>query len=70
MVDPTGAGDVFAGGFLAGIGKTEDSLEALLYGNVAASIAVEGSGAFYTRERLPGLEKARLENLRDSIRDV
>jgi hypothetical protein len=70
MVDPTGAGDVFAGGFLWGLGKTEDSQEALLYGNVGASIAVEGSGPFYTREVLPGLAKARLESLRGSIREV
>jgi sugar/nucleoside kinase (ribokinase family) len=70
MIDPTGAGDVFAGGFLAGYQKTSDALEALLYGNVAASIAVEGSGAFYTQAVLPGLEKARLESLRESVREV
>lgn len=70
MVDPTGAGDVFAGGFLAGFQKTNDPLEALLYGNVAASIGVEGTGAFYTQAVLPGLEKARLESLRDSVREV
>lgn len=70
MVDPTGAGDVFAGGFLAGLERTADSLEALLFGNVAASITVEGSGAFYSREGLPGLEKARLANLRDAVRTV
>lgn len=70
MIDPTGAGDVFAGGFLAGYQQTFDALEALLYGNVAASIAVEGSGVFYTQAVLPGLERARLESLRESIREV
>jgi hypothetical protein len=70
MVDPTGAGDVFAGGFLAGLGKTSDPLEALLYGNVAASFAVEGSGPYYTRESLPGLEAARLASLRETVKVV
>lgn len=70
MVDPTGAGDVFAGGFLAGLEQTGDSIEAVLHGNTAASIGVEGSGPFYLCEGLPGLEKARLESLRASIRRV
>ena len=70
MFDPTGAGDVFAGGFLYGFTKTGDSLEGLLTGNVAASIAVEGSGPYYSREVLPGLARARLESLRGSIREV
>jgi sugar/nucleoside kinase (ribokinase family) len=70
MVDPTGAGDVFAGGFLAGYQRTSNALEALLYGNVAASIGVEGTGAFYTQAVLPGLEKARLESLREAVREV
>jgi hypothetical protein len=70
MVDPTGAGDVFAGGFLAGLGKTSEPLEALLFGNVAASFAVEGSGPYYTRESLPGLEAARLASLREAVKVV
>lgn len=70
MVDPTGAGDVFAGGFLAGLTKTASPTQAVMYGNVSASFAVEGSGAFYTQDALPGLQKARLESIRDSIREV
>lgn len=69
MVDPTGAGDVFAGGFLAGLDKTSSPVQAVMYGNVAASFAVEGTGAFYTQDALPGLQKARLESIRDSIRE-
>jgi hypothetical protein len=70
MVDPTGAGDVFAGGFLAGLSITGSPTQAVMYGNVAASFAVEGSGAFYTQDALPGLQQARLESIRDSVREV
>ena len=70
VVDPTGAGNVFAGGFLAGLTKTSDLVEAVLYGTVAASFAVEGSGPFYTKDTLPGLQQARLESIRDSVREI
>ncbi len=70
MVDLTGAGDVFCGGFLAGYKKTFDPLQAVLYGNVAASFAVEGTGVFYTRDLLPGLQHARLESIKDTVREV
>ena len=70
VVDLTGAGDVFAGGFLAGLAATQDLLEAVLYGNVAASFAVEGTGVFYTRGALPGLKTARLEHIRQSVREL
>ena len=70
MIDPTGAGDVFGGGFLVGLSKTGSPLQAVMYGNVAASFAVEGNGAFYTQGALPGLQKARLESIRETIREV
>lgn len=70
MVDPTGAGDVFGGGFMVGLAKTGSPIQAAMYGNVAASFAVEGSGAFYTQDALPGLQQARLESLRTSVREV
>ncbi len=44
-VDPTGAGDAFAGGFLAGHLKGEPIPRALERGVVAASFALEGRGA-------------------------
>lgn len=68
--DPTGAGDAFCGGFIAGYRRTYDPLEAVLYGNVSASLAIEGSDPFYTLDTLPGLAEARLETLRQSIRKV
>lgn len=68
--DPTGAGDAFCGGFLAGYRRTLDPLEAALYGNVSASLAIEGSGPFYALDALPGLAEARLEVIRQSVRKV
>jgi ribokinase len=68
MADPTGAGDSFCGGFLAGYKKTYDPLQAALYGNVSASLKVEGSGAFYPLDVLPGLAEARLHALKDLVR--
>ncbi len=43
-VDPTGAGDVFAAGFLVRYHETGDPLEAAAFGACAASCAVEGVG--------------------------
>ena len=40
-VDPTGAGDAFCGGFLAGLLDTDDPREAALRGAVSASFVVE-----------------------------
>jgi hypothetical protein len=70
MVDPTGAGDAFCGGFLAGYRRTYDPLEAMLYGNISASMVVEGNGPFYALDALPGLAQARLEALRQSVRKL
>lgn len=44
VVDLTGAGDAFCGGFLAGIHLTGDLATAAAYGTVSASFAVEGVG--------------------------
>jgi sugar/nucleoside kinase (ribokinase family) len=70
MADPTGAGDAFCGGFIAGYRNTYDPLEAALHGNVSASLKVEGSGAFYPLDVMPGLAQARLEALRDMVHKV
>jgi sugar/nucleoside kinase (ribokinase family) len=68
--DPTGAGDAFCGGFLAGYRKNYDPLEAALHGNVSASLKVEGSGAFHPLDVMPRLAQARLEALRDLAHEV
>jgi ribokinase len=70
VVDPTGAGDSFCGGFLAGYRQTYDPLQAALYGSISASLTIEGSGIFYALDALPGLAQARLVALKEGIRKV
>jgi predicted nicotinamide N-methyase/sugar/nucleoside kinase (ribokinase family) len=43
-VDPTGAGDVFAAGFLLALASGADPVEAARLGAAAASVAIEGRG--------------------------
>lgn len=68
--DPIGAGDAFNGGFVSGYCKNYDALEGVLYGNVSASLKLEGSGAYYPLDVMPGLAEARLEALRNLVREV
>jgi ribokinase len=70
LADPTGAGDAFCGGFLAGFQKTNDPLMSALYGSVSASLTIEGSGPFYALGVLPGLAEARLHSLKETAREV
>lgn len=70
LVDITGAGDVFCGGFIAGLNLHNDPLQAVLLGNISASFAVEGSGAFYANDILEGLQTARLEKLKNYVREI
>ena len=70
VVDPTGAGDSYCGGFLAGYRQSYDPVQAALYGSVSASLTVEGSGIFFALDALPGLPKARLEALKVGVRKV
>jgi ribokinase len=70
LTDPTGAGDSFCGGFIAGLLKTRDPLRAVLHGSVSASLTIEGSGAFHALDSLPGLARARLDSLASLVRQV
>ncbi len=47
VVDVTGAGDSFCGGFLAGLQQTGDPIRAAQMGLVSASLVIEGYGALY-----------------------
>lgn len=67
VLDPLGAGDAFCGGFLAGYRATFDPLEAALYGNISASLAVEGYDPLYALGVLSGLTTARRDSLRNSV---
>ena len=68
-IDPTGALDAFAGGFLAGYRKTYSPLDGALMGSVAASLVMEGSGSFYALDAMPELVQLRLDALRDMVQE-
>ncbi|HET7144696.1 MAG TPA: carbohydrate kinase family protein [Anaerolineales bacterium] len=70
LADPTGAGDAFGGGFLAGFQKTHDPVMAACYGNVSASLKIEGSGPFYPLDVMPGLAEARLVSIKGMVRKL
>jgi len=53
VVDPTGAGDVFAAAFFIRLAETNDPLEAAAFANVVASFSIEGLGA----TAIPGREQ-------------
>ena len=70
LIDPTGAGDVFSGGFLAGYAETLDPLLAAMKGNISASFSIEGTGAFFSLDSMPGLAQARLHSLENLVRRI
>jgi len=67
-VNPTGCGDSFCGGFLAGYRRTYEPLPAVLHGNISASFTLEGKTALYAKDALPLLAEARLESLQNMVR--
>jgi sugar/nucleoside kinase (ribokinase family) len=70
VVDPTGAGDSFAGGmlgYLAQAGDQKDALrKAMVYGSVMGSFAVEEFGT----KRIQGVTREEVENRAKSILDM
>ncbi len=70
LVNPLGVGDAFCGGFLAGYRRTYDSLQAVLHGNISASLVIEGHPVLYALDALPGLPDARLDALQQVVRKV
>jgi ribokinase len=68
VVDVTGAGDAYCGGFLAGLEQTGDPLEAAIRGGVSASLALEGHGPLYPMDAAPGLAAERAAALRPAVR--
>ena len=71
VVDPTGAGDTFAGGFIGWIANTRDlsfgnMKRAVIYGSAMASFCVEKFGI----ERLKGLTPAMIRNRVQKFADL
>jgi len=69
-VDTTGAGDAYAGGFLAGWVETGSALEAGLWGTVSASFAVEAWGALHLLDVPRVAASERLAWLRPHVRSL
>jgi sugar/nucleoside kinase (ribokinase family) len=63
VIDPTGAGNAYCGGFLAGYVQAGDALTAAHYGTVAASFLVEQVGLPPINERLCDKANRRLHIL-------
>lgn len=69
-IDPTGISDTFAGAFLGEYKRSFQPIQALIAGDTAASIAVEGTGPFYCLDAFPGLNYARREVLQTMVKIV
>jgi sugar/nucleoside kinase (ribokinase family) len=67
VIDPTGAGNAFCGGLLAGWVQTENLTLAGLYGVVAASFMVEQIGLPESRPNWSELARSRLNMLRHQM---
>ncbi len=63
IVDTTGAGDAFCGGFSAGYAMTNDTIKAAEMGLVSASIVLEGYGALYALSQPKEIPIQRLKQL-------
>jgi sugar/nucleoside kinase (ribokinase family) len=71
VVDPTGAGDTFAGGFLGYLAAQQDIKEktvrnAIIYGCVSASFTVED----FSYNKLINLDKKGLENRVNKLKEM
>jgi ribokinase len=63
IIDNTGAGDAFCGGFLVGLVRTKDAVKAAEMGLVSASMVLEGYGALYSLEKSIVDPERRLQQL-------
>lgn len=71
LVDPTGAGDAFCGGFLSGLVATGDPLEAAIRGVVSSSFICETRGALSAAAHIdPQLIERRYKMARKHLREV
>ncbi len=67
VVDPTGAGDGFDGGFMAALADGKDSLDAACWGAVTASFVVESVGAVMPVHFAPDLALERFTIVRSAV---
>ena len=65
VVDPTGAGDAFCGGFLVGLARSGDPVQACLYGAVSASFIIEQFGVLHALQVDASAAQLRLQTLQE-----
>ncbi len=70
VVDVTGAGDAYCGGFMVGYQETGDPVLAGCYGAVSASFVLQGFGALYALQFSRAQAQARLDELRKQVHPV
>ena len=67
VVDPTGAGDAFCGGFLVGLAQTGDPIQASLYGAISSSFIIEDFGVLHALNVETGAARSRLQQLQSCM---
>ena len=69
VIDPTGAGDSFAGGFMGYLSQTSEPnfLEAVIVGSAMASFCVEGFGVESLLKATPKLLAHRVETIKNAL---
>jgi sugar/nucleoside kinase (ribokinase family) len=70
VVDATGAGDAFCGGFLAAYARSGDATEGAVHGTIAASFALAAVGPAALASVDAAVAAARLAALRPRVRRV
>jgi sugar/nucleoside kinase (ribokinase family) len=70
VLDPTGAGNAFCGGFAVGWVETGDLLTAGLYGTIASSFAIEQMGVPTITSDLIQLAEKRVARIKPSVREM
>ncbi len=70
VVDVTGAGDAYCGGFMVGYAETKDPVIAACYGAVSASFVLQGFGALYALRYTRSQAEARLAAALERIQPV
>lgn len=70
VVDVTGAGDAYCGGFMVGYDETQDPVIAGCYGAVSASFVLEGFGALYATRYTRAEAEARLAYVKDRVQSA
>ncbi len=70
VVDVTGAGDAYCGGFMVGYEETRNPALAGCYGAISASFVLEGFGALYATRYTRDQAEVRLTRLKERIQSV